>query len=255
MLCKKIITILIVGCISATAAYAQGERGQTQQATDEQPKAQASKDEPVEDEGSTIEKASFLIGFNTITRLKQQNAEYIFDKVIAGMNAANAGEESGMSREEQRAVLMSYQKIVRAKIVAEREALAEKNRVEGETALAEFAKQEGAKEIEDGVMYMVLKEGSGEKPEGADRVKIHYKGTYVDGEQFDSSIEKGEPAVNGVMQFVPGFTAALQAMPVGSKWKVIIRGDKAYGMRPRPPMEVNKTLIFEIELLEIMPIE
>ncbi|MEM9413287.1 MAG: FKBP-type peptidyl-prolyl cis-trans isomerase [Planctomycetota bacterium] len=207
-----------------------------------------------EDEGSTIQKASFLIGFNTITRLKQQEAEFDFEQLLAGLNAAQAGKESGMTREEQRSVLMAYQNMIRARIRAKRQATADKNGKEGETALAEFAKQEGAKELEEGVMYVVVKEGDGEIPEAPDRVKLHYKGTYIDGEEFDSSLD-GEPLENGVMQFVPGFSKALMSMKVGSKWKVIIRGDKAYGMRPRPPMEVNKTLMFEIELLEILPIE
>ena len=210
----------------------------------------AAKAEPM-DEASTIDKASFLIGFNTLFRLKSQGADYNFDKVLEGMKAANSGLDSNMDREEQRSVLKAYQLLVRAKMTAQREALAEANRVEGVTAMEEFAKQEGAKELEDGVMYMSMKEGDGAMPEAADIVKLNYVGTYVNGETFDSSLDKG-PLENGVLQFVPGFSRALQKMKVGSKWKVIIRGDKAYGMTPRPPMEINKTLIFEIELLEIV---
>lgn len=247
MRCNKIFTFLLVVCISV-ATLAQDT------ATSPKTAGSENKEQPADD-ASTIDKASFLIGFNTISRLKQQKAEFNFEQLLAGLTAANDGRETGMTREEQRGVLVAYQKIVREKIQAERTATAERNRAEGDAALANFAATEGAKELEDGVMYKVLKEGAGEKPEAADRVKLHYKGTYIDGEQFDSSIDKGEPLVNGVMQFVPGFTAALKAMPVGSKWKVMIRGDKAYGMRPRPPMEVNKTLVFEIELLEIMEIE
>ena len=212
-------------------------------------------DKKEEDEGSTIQKASFLIGYNTISRLKQQEAEFDFDQLLAGLNAAQDGRESGMTREEQRPVLMAYQNMLRARMREKRQATADKNQKEGEAAMANFAEQEGAKELEDGVMYMVMKEGEGELPEAPDRVKLHYHGTYVDGEVFDSSVDKGAPIENGVMQFVPGFSKALMAMKVGSKWKIIIRGDKAYGMRPRPPMEVNKTLMFEIELLEILPIE
>ena len=251
MLCKKILTLILMACFTVVG-FAQDNAAPAGRQATEAP----AKDEPTEeDEASTIEKASFLIGFNTITRLKQQNATYNFEKLLAGLNAANDGRESGMNREEQRAVLIAYQKLVRERIQKERAALAERNGKEGEEALMAFAKQDGAKELEEGVMYVVLQEGEGKKPEAADRVKINYVGKYVDGEEFDSTIEKGEPIVNGVTQFVPGFTAVLKEMPVGSKWKVIIRGDKAYGMRPRPPMEVNKTLTFEIELLEIMAIE
>ena len=213
--------------------------------------AKAEPSEPV-DEGSTIDKASHLIGFNTIFRLKSQGADYNFEKILEGMKAANEGKESGMDREEQRSVLRSYQQMIRAKIQEKRKAEAETNRVEGEKAFVDFAKQDGAKELEDGIMYMAMKEGDGAIPEAADLVKLNYVGTYVNGEKFDSSIDKGKPLENGVLQFVPGFSSALQKMKVGSKWKVLIRGDKAYGMNPRPPMELNKTLMFEIELLEIL---
>lgn len=211
----------------------------------------AAQAEPI-DEGSTIVKASHLIGFNTIFRLKSQGADYDFEKILAGMKAAHEGREAGMDREEQRSVLRAYQQLVRAKIQEQRKAEAETNRIEGEKAFEDFAKKDGAKELDDGIMYIVLKEGDGAIPEAADRVKLNYVGTYINGEKFDSSIDKGTPIENGVLQFVPGFSQALQKMKVGSKWNVLIRGDKAYGMSPRPPMELNKTLMFEIELLEIL---
>ena len=218
----------------------------------DKPAADESAAQAKPDEGSTIDKASFLIGFNTVFRLKSQGADYNYEKILEGMKAANGGEESGMEREEQRSVLRAYQQLVRAKIQEKRKKEAETNRIEGEKALEEFAKQDGAKELEDGVMYVVLKDGDGEIPEAADRVKLNYVGTYVNGEKFDSSFDKGTALENSVLQFVPGFSRTLQKMKVGSKWKVMIRGDKAYGMSPRPPMELNKTLIFEIELLEIL---
>ena len=253
---KNLFAIVLVA-VFATNTMAQDETKPTETkpapAAAEQT-AGETQEAPQVDEGSTIEKASFLIGFNTITRLKQQGAEFKFEQLLAGLNAANEGRESGMTREEQRSVLVSYQQIVRSRLQAKRQKQAEDNGVEGEKALAEFAKQEGAKELEDGVMYIVVQEGKGEIPEAPDRVKLHYKGTYVGGEEFDAS-SPDEPLVNGATQFVPGFSAAVQKMKVGSKWKIIVRGDKAYGMRPRPPMEMNKTLMFDIELLEIMPVK
>ena len=204
------------------------------------------------DEGSTIQKASFIIGFSTIQGLKNNESEYDFDQILAGLKAAHADQELGMTPEERQSVVRAYQEMVRTKRMEKNRQISEKNRIEGEAAMEDFAKQEGAKQLEDGVMYIVLKEGEGEIPEAPDRVKVNYEGSYVDGEVFDSSIEKGAPIENGVLQFVPGFSKALQNMKVGSKWKVIIRGDQAYGMRPRPPMELNKTLMFNIELLEIL---
>lgn len=238
---------------AAAAAMAAAKKSLMQKQQQKEPAAPKERTE--EETGSTIEKASFLIGFNMISRLKQQDAEFNYDKIIAGLAAAKEGKESGMTREEQRSILMAYNQINVEKKNAKTEALAKTNGAEGEKLMAEFAKQEGAKELEDGVMYMVMKEGDGEIPEAPDRVRLHYKGTFADGEVFDSSYDRGEPIVSNVLGFVPGFTKALQAMKVGSKWKVAIRGDKAYGMRGRGKIEVNKTLQFEIELLEIMPVK
>lgn len=204
------------------------------------------------DEGSTIQKASFIIGYSTIQGLKNNESEYDFDQILAGLHAAHADQELGMTPEERQSVVRAYQEMIRTKRLEKNRQISEKNRIEGEAAMENFAKLEGARQLEDGVMYIVLQEGDGEIPEAPDRVKLNYVGSYVDGEVFDSSIEKGAPIENGVLQFVPGFSKALQNMKVGSKWKVIIRGDQAYGMRPRPPMELNKTLMFEIELLDIL---
>lgn len=258
MIFSRILACLLVTCFAAATTAqdkpaAKTVPGQIRQAP-AAAEAEAPKQRTEEEIGSTVDKASFLIGFNMISRLKQQDADFNFEQVIAGLKAANEGKEAEMSREEQRAVLMSYQEINREKMMAKTKAKADANQAEGETVMAEFAKQEGAKELEDGVMYMVMKEGDGEVPEAPDRVKLHYKGTFADGEVFDSSYDKGEPIVNSVLGFVPGFSKALQSMKVGSKWKVAIRGDKAYGMRSRGKIGPNKTLQFEIELLEIMPV-
>ncbi len=254
------MTLCLLFVSFVASAFAQDENtapaGDSQAASQSQQQADSSATEAEpEDEGSTIEKASLLIGFNTISRMKQQGADYDFEQIIKGMRAADEGQEIGMTREAQQSVLRSYQTLMRRRITEKRKAEAERNRIEGEQAIAEFMKQEGAQELEEGVYYIVVEEGDGESPEAPDRVRVNYVGKYPNGEVFDSSIDKGQPLENGVTQFVPGFSNALQKMKVGGKWKVIIRGDKAYGMRPRPPMELNKTLLFDIDLLEIMPIK
>jgi FKBP-type peptidyl-prolyl cis-trans isomerase FklB len=254
---RSIISTLLLVCYWSAAVFAQepdaapATTGKSAAAN----QGQGTPEESADDEASTIEKASFVMGFNFISQFKQREADYVFEKMLAGINAANDGLEAGMSQEEMRSVIMAYQTIIRKKAAAKREQESEANEAEGKKALEEFAKREGAMEIEDGVMYVVLKAGDGPIPEAPDRVKLHYEGKYVNGEVFDSSLQRDEPIINGVTQFVPGFSAALMKMPVGSKWSVIIRGDKAYGQRPRPPMQVNKTLMFEIELLSIEPIE
>jgi len=212
MIVSRILACLLVICFAVPAA-AQSDKKPAADAAMQKKAEPATPQERTEEEtGSTIDKASFLIGFNMISRLKQQDAEFNYDQIIAGLKAANDGKEAEMTREEQRGVLTAYQQINTERKNAKTKALAEENRVEGEKLMAEFAKQEGAKELEDGVMYMVMKEGEGEIPEAPDRVRLHYKGTFANGEVFDSSYDRGEPIVNNVLGFVPGFTKALQVL-------------------------------------------
>ena len=205
-----------------------------------------------EDEQSTKEKASYILGFSMMARIKSQGMEVDVDKVIEGIRKANAGEPVGMENDEIRSVQTAFSANERKRIMALREAQVEANKAEGSKFLTEFSSQPNVMEVEDGVKYFVINEGSGETPSGQDRVKVHYEGKYTNGEVFDSSIKKGEPLTLGVNQFVPGFSAALKKMKVGDKWKVAIRGDKGYGGRPPGGMEPFKTMVFEIELLEVI---
>ncbi len=134
--------------------------------------------------------------------------------------------------------------------------LVEKEKSKGEAFLAENKTKEGIQTTESGLQYKVITEGTGEKPNPTDVVRVHYHGTLMDGTVFDSSVERGEPAEFGVSQVIPGWTEALQLMPVGSKWKLFIPQDLAYGPRGAgqaiPPYSA---LVFEVELLEIVPQE
>ncbi len=134
--------------------------------------------------------------------------------------------------------------------------LVEKEKSKGEAFLAENKTKEGIQTSESGLQYKVITEGTGEKPDPTDVVRVHYHGTLMDGTVFDSSVERGEPAEFGVSQVIPGWTEALQLMPVGSKWKLFIPQDLAYGPRGAgqaiPPYSA---LVFEVELLEIVPQE
>ena len=123
---------------------------------------------------------------------------------------------------------------------------------ENEAFLSENAEREEVVVLPSGLQYEVIKEGSGEKPTSTDQVKVHYEGTLIDGTVFDSSIERGEPMVFGVNQVIPGWTEALQLMPVGSKWKVYIPYDLGYGAQGSgPDIKPFSTLIFDVELLGI----
>lgn len=141
----------------------------------------------------------------------------------------------------------------KAKKDAERLALAAKNLEEGTKFLAENATKEGVTALESGLQYKVEKMGDGKKPVETDRVKVHYTGKLLNGEVFDSSVERGEPAVFGLRGVIKGWTEVLQLMPVGSKWTVYIPSELAYGERGGgEKIPGNSTLIFEIELLEII---
>ena len=129
---------------------------------------------------------------------------------------------------------------------------AQKNLKEGQDFLEANKKKEGVVTLESGLQYEILKEGHGPKPKATDKVKCHYHGTLIDGTVFDSSVDRGKPSTFGVNQVIPGWTEALQLMPVGSKWRLFIPADLAYGERgARGKIKPNSTLIFEVELLDI----
>ena len=118
--------------------------------------------------------------------------------------------------------------------------------------LAENKTKPGIVTTASGLQYQVLVAGTGEKPTSADRVKVHYQGSLLDGTVFDSSIKRGEPATFGVTQVISGWVEALQLMPVGSKWKLFIPSELAYGPQGPPSIGPDQLLIFEVELLEIV---
>lgn len=123
----------------------------------------------------------------------------------------------------------------------------------GAAFLADNSTKQGVVSLESGLQYKVLQQGEGARPAATDQVRCHYHGTLIDGTVFDSSVDRGEPAVFGVNQVIPGWVEALQLMPVGSKWQLFIPSDLAYGERGAgQAIAPNTTLIFEVELLEIV---
>jgi len=169
------------------------------------------------------------------------------NNVYAGFMAAVAGKEGIMS-------LDSANNYVQNKMDAVRNAAREKsfgdNKKAGEEYMAKIAKKDGIKSLGNGVYYEVLKEGTGAVAADTSRVKVHYEGTLIDGTVFDSNLE-GEPTVFGASQVIPGFKAALTTMPVGSKWKVYIPQDQAYGSNDMGNIKPFSALIFTIDLLGI----
>ena len=144
------------------------------------------------------------------------------------------------------------QELIQAAVMEAQEKKNAENAEKEKTFLAENGKKDGVKTTESGLQYVVLSEGSGEKPKATDTVKVHYTGTFTDGKTFDSSVERGEPAEFVVEEVIPGWVEALQLMPVGSKYKLFIPSSLAYGEEGAggviPPFS---TLVFEVELLSI----
>lgn len=193
------------------------------------------------------EKAGYAAGYNTGASLKAQNLGSISAEAFyTGMMHALEGDSSLIPEAEQLQILQNYQQ-------SKRDEVGKVNMEEGEAFLQKNKDREEVTVTDSGLQYEILVEGDGAIPNEDDKVKVHYHGTLINGKVFDSSVERGTPAEFGVTQVIPGWVEVLQLMPVGSKWKVYIPSDLAYGARGAgQDIGPNTTLIFEIELLEIL---
>jgi len=196
--------------------------------------------------------AGYAIGILVGNNNKEQvsnapgGADISIEAMVAGFAKAAMGEETDLTPEEA-------DQIVREYFTSAGERQGQENLEAGNAFLQQNKERPEVKVTESEMQYEVLQEGDGPKPEATDRVRVHYHGTLIDGTVFDSSVEEGEPVVFGVNQVIPGWTEALQMMPVGSKWKIYLPSDLAYGERGAGgDIGPNETLIFEVELLEIV---
>jgi FKBP-type peptidyl-prolyl cis-trans isomerase len=199
------------------------------------------------------QKASYAIGMNWGTGLHHQSIDVDLDALMQGMRDALAGGKTLMTEEEAKAALMKLQTEIQTKMQAKAAEETATNKKEGDAFLAANKTKEGVVTLPDGLQYKVISSGTGPKPKATDTVVCNYRGTLVNGTEFDSSYKRGEPAEFQVGRVIKGWTEALQLMPVGSKWQLFIPSDLAYGPRgtPNGPIGPNSTLIFEVELLSI----
>lgn len=200
------------------------------------------------------DKASYAIGLDIGRSFRQRALEINPDILARGLKDAFVGGKTLLTEDQARQVLEACAKEMAAKQESQRSELTEKNKKEGEAFLAENKKKEGVKTLPSGLQYKVLKTGEGKPPKATDTVKTHYRGTLIDGTEFDSSYRRNEPAVFPVNGVIPGWTEALQLMPVGSKWQLFVPSALAYGENGAGNViGPNATLLFEVELLGIEP--
>ena len=194
------------------------------------------------------QKVSYIIGYNTAKQLDMGGFDVDSSIVKSAMDDVTNGVEAKLTDEEMRATMMTFQTTMQERAQEQRTKALEENLQKGEAFLAENGKREGVVTTESGLQYEVITEGTGEKPSPTDRVSVNYKGTLIDGEQFDAN-DGVEFVVN---QLIPGWVEALPMMPVGSKWKLFIPANLAYGAGGSGKIGPNSALIFEMELLSIV---
>lgn len=195
------------------------------------------------------ERLSYAVGVQMGSSLKQQGITDLDAKVV-GQAIADvlAGSEFKVSQQDMQAAITAYQQEATSK----RNAEASKKKSEGDKFRAENKKRKGVKELANGIQYEVLTAGKGDKPKKTDTVTVHYHGTLIDGKVFDSSVKRGKPATFPLNGVIKGWQEVVPLMPVGSKWKVVIPPELAYGERGAGgSIGPNETLVFEIELIEI----
>lgn len=195
---------------------------------------------------------SYSIGHNIGKNLRQQSLNLNAGLVAAGLRDYLADSTSRLSEAQVEAVVASFQQEMMAKQEASRKVVADKNLADGKAFLEQNKKEKDVVTLPSGLQYKVLKQGSGKKPKGDQSVEVIYRGTFIDGTEFDNSEQRGGPATMSLNGIIKGWTEALLLMPVGSKWRLFIPPDLGFGDQGAgqviPP---NSTLIFDVELVSI----
>ena len=200
-----------------------------------------------------MDRASYSIGMSLGRDFKTRDIAINPEIIAMGIRDMIDGNELLMSEDEAIAALQELQDMAAAKQQAFLTQMAETNKADGEAFLAENGKRDGVKTTDTGLQYEILTAGTGKTPQATDQVKVDYRGTFIDGKEFDSSYQRGEPASFSVQGIIPGWTEALLMMKEGAKWKLYVPSALAYGEQGAPPViEPNSTLVFEVELKEIL---
>ena len=220
--------------------------------------AQAQTAEPKEEKAPEIktfeQKAGYAFGMEIGQTLKQMKSELDLDALVRGMLDAANGKKLALTEEEALTIKRAFGAKMQEKADAKQKEEAAENEKAGKAYRDEFAKKEGVKKTESGLLYRVITEGKGDSPKADDSVRVHYKGALIDGTEFDSSFKRGRPETFKVGELIPGFSEALQLMKVDGKYEFVIPPDLGYGVQGAgQAIGPNATLVFEILLVKIEP--
>jgi FKBP-type peptidyl-prolyl cis-trans isomerase FklB len=199
------------------------------------------------------DKVSYSIGVDFGRNLSKQGIDVNNDVLTQGIKDGLAGGPLKMTDDEMQATMTAFVQVMHDKAQEKEKEAATVNKAKGEAYLEANKKKDGWKVTSDGLQYKILTTGTGPTPKATDNVVTNYRGTFIDGTEFDSSYKRNEPAEFPVNKVIPGWTEALQMMPVGSKWQLAIPSNLAYGEDAPPQIGPNSTLLFDIELLSIKP--
>jgi len=253
------VTILGAGVLTGSAMAQQS--GNPQSAPAKTPAAQsqtapAASSPSIPGLPTQKDKISYAIGMNIGAGMHKDDLDIDPDMFMRGLKDALAGGKTLMTDEQARAEITELRTQMMAKMQAKQQQEAETNKKEGDAFLAANKTKPGVVALPSGLQYKIIKQGTGPKPAATDTVKCTYKGTLINGTEFDSSDKHGGPATFPVTGVIKGWTEALPLMPVGSKWQLFIPPDLAYGARGAGgDIGPNATLIFDVELLSIEPKE
>jgi FKBP-type peptidyl-prolyl cis-trans isomerase FklB len=225
---RMIVTLVLIGCFTGTLSYGEetlkGKR----------------------------DRESYVLGLKIGSDLKQQSIEIKTDIFMKGVTDALSGGKRLLNDDEIREIMTAFAKDLTEKQAVTIKKLAEKNKQEGDLFLAENKKKEGVKTLPSGLQYKVINVGKGQNPKATDTVTVNYRGTFINGTEFDSSYRRGQPATFPVKGVIPGWTEALQLMKEGAKWQLFVPPTLAYGEKGAGGvLGPNTTLLFEVELISI----
>ena len=198
-------------------------------------------------------KLSYAVGWDIGADIKRRSTEFDVESLITAIRDVVAEGEPKVSEEEMRTLLTALQEKVRAEQVEQYRALSEKNQAESETFLEANKSKTGIVALPSGVQYRIIEEGDGGRPGPTSKVSVHYRGSKLDGREFDSSFARGTPEEFTVDAVLQGWQEVLPLMKAGSTWQIFVPPELAFGARGNPPVGPNEALMFDLKLVEILP--